>query len=101
MAIPVERLCQGLPIQISTWINYIQSILFEDKPDYRFLRKTLRELFFKLSYNWDYQYDWTVTTDSEGKIRQNLEYCNRFMKVKIDYNPKRNRKESARNATHK
>ena len=46
MVIPVEKLCQGLPAQIPLFFNYIQSILFEDKPDYRFLRKILRELFF-------------------------------------------------------
>lgn len=91
MQIPVERLCQSLPIQIPTWINYIQSIQFEDKPDYRFLRKTLRELFFKLNFNWDYAYDWTKTSDIDGKPRKNLEYCNRYIKVKIDYHPKGHR----------
>ena len=92
MQIPIEKLCQSLPLQVSTWLNYIQSIQFEDKPDYRFLRKTMRELFFKLNYDWDYAYDWTKTTDSEGKPRNNLEYCNRYIKVKIDYHPKKREK---------
>ena len=53
----------------------------------------MRELCFKLSYDWDYAYDWTKTTDSEGKPRNNLEYCNRYIKVKIDYHPKKSEKQ--------
>jgi casein kinase 1 len=46
MNVPVEQLCKCLPIQITSFLNYIHSLQFEDKPDYRFLRKILRELFF-------------------------------------------------------
>ena len=59
MTTPIEILCKGLPIEISTFLNYTRSLQFEDKPDYRYLRKRLRELFFRRQYEWDYAYDWT------------------------------------------
>ena len=59
MTTPIEVLCKTLPLEISTFLNYIHSLQFEDKPDYRYLRKILRELFFRNNYEWDYSYDWT------------------------------------------
>lgn len=45
-----EELCADHPVDVSTVLNYIHSLKFEDKPDYRFLRKTLRELFFRCKF---------------------------------------------------
>ena len=50
MTTPVEILCKSLPIEIPAIINYIQSLGFEDKPDYYYIRKTLRTLFAKKDY---------------------------------------------------
>ena len=46
----IEDLCRENPVEISTFLNYIHSLGFEDKPDYRFLRKTIRELFFRQGF---------------------------------------------------
>ena len=87
MIVPIEKLCQTLPIQISAFQNYVHSLQFEDKPDYRFLRKTLRELFFQQNYDWDYAYDWTIPVDKHGKARKNLEYTTHFIKISVNFNP--------------
>ena len=42
MTIPIEILCKSLPVEISMFLNYIRSLSFEEKPDYRYLRKILR-----------------------------------------------------------
>ena len=60
MTIPIEILCKGQPVEISMFLNYIRSLSFEEKPDYRYLRKILRELFIRKNYSWDYFYDWTL-----------------------------------------
>jgi len=39
-------------------MNYTRSLKFEEKPDYRFLRKIFRDLFDRLGYANDYAYDW-------------------------------------------
>lgn len=50
MTLPVEVLCKGLPIEFSTYLNYCRSLKFDDKPDYGFLRRNFKELFFRSSY---------------------------------------------------
>jgi len=42
MSIPIEVQCKGLPLEISTYLNYCRSLKFDDKPDYNFLRRILR-----------------------------------------------------------
>ena len=47
----------------------------------------MRELFFKLNFDWDYVYEWTKNVDTDNNPREDLEFKNRFLKVKINYNP--------------
>lgn len=39
-------------------MNYCRTLKFEDKPDYKYLRKMFRDLFDRIGYSWDYCYDW-------------------------------------------
>ena len=63
MTTPVEIMCKGFPEEVSAFMNNIKMLQFHEKPDYRYLRKILRELFFKQGYDWDYFYDWTMPRD--------------------------------------
>lgn len=63
---PVEDLCNGYPQEFSIYLNYCRSLKFEEKPDYKYLRKVFRDLFFRLGYKYDYQWDWMQTV---GNIR--------------------------------
>ena len=45
MATPVEVLCRGFPMEFATYFQYCRSLRFDDKPDYSYLRKLLRDLF--------------------------------------------------------
>lgn len=60
MSTPVEILCKSLPIEFSTYLNYCRSLRFEDKPDYLYLRKMFKELFYRENYEWDYMFDWCM-----------------------------------------
>lgn len=51
-------------MEFSIFLNYAQSLRFEDKPDYPFLRKLFRDLFIRLNYDLDFLYDWTIA----GKV---------------------------------
>mmetsp|Transcript_17800 Transcript_17800/g.32173 ORF Transcript_17800/g.32173 Transcript_17800/m.32173 type:complete len:99 (+) Transcript_17800:328-624(+) len=44
ISIPVEELCRGLPSEFSNYLNYVKSLRFEDRPDYGYLRRMLKEL---------------------------------------------------------
>jgi len=60
MSTPVEILCKHFPIEFATYLNYCRAIRFDDKPDYAYLRRLFRDLFFRQGYSADYRFDWTV-----------------------------------------
>ena len=54
-----EKLCQGLPKEFSQYLNSVKSLKFDEEPHYAEYRKMFRELFIKMGYIYDYDYDWT------------------------------------------
>ena len=65
----VDELCQDIPEEFATFINYAKSLRFTEVPDYCYLRKLLRDLFFSEGFEFDCIYDWTEEDeDSEEDI---------------------------------
>jgi casein kinase 1 len=60
MAIPVEVLCKGYPKEFATYLSYCRSLRFDDKPDYSYLRRLFRDLFYRKGYRADLVFDWTI-----------------------------------------
>ena len=60
MSTPVEVLCRGYPSEFATYLNYCRSLKFADKPDYSYLRKMFKDLFFREGYAYDHNFDWTL-----------------------------------------
>jgi serine/threonine protein kinase len=60
MSTPVEVLCKHFPTEFVTYLNYTRSLRFEDRPDYAYLRRLLKDLFFREGYQYDFVFDWTV-----------------------------------------
>eukprot|EP00771_Trimastix_marina_P000811 gnl/Trimastix_PCT/1841.p1 GENE.gnl/Trimastix_PCT/1841~~gnl/Trimastix_PCT/1841.p1 ORF type:complete len:476 (-),score=102.37 gnl/Trimastix_PCT/1841:188-1615(-) len=58
MGTPVEMLCNGFPTEFCTYLNYARGLRFDAKPDYSYLRKLFRDLFFREGYQYDYDFDW-------------------------------------------
>lgn len=54
-----ETLCRGLPREFQVFLNYARNLRFDDKPDYIYLRRILRDLFIRQGYTYDYVFDWT------------------------------------------
>eukprot|EP00742_Colponemidia_sp_Colp-10_P000389 GILJ01000426.1.p1 GENE.GILJ01000426.1~~GILJ01000426.1.p1 ORF type:complete len:421 (+),score=64.69 GILJ01000426.1:102-1364(+) len=67
MHTPVEVLCKGYPSEFATYLNYCKSLRFEDRPDYAYLKRLYKELFFRESYQYDFIYDWTVLNHYSGE----------------------------------
>lgn len=65
MATSVEQLCAGLPGEFAQYLKYCRNLQFPEAPNYEFCRQLFRELFNKMKYALDYQYDW-VTKKSES-----------------------------------
>lgn len=66
MSTPVETLCKGFPAEFATFLNYARSLRFDDKPDYQYLRKLLRDLFMREGYKYDAVFDWTIVRAQES-----------------------------------
>jgi len=60
MSTPIDLLCKHFPPEFSTYLNYVRSLRFDEKPDYSYLRRIFRNLFFRQGYAADYRFDWTV-----------------------------------------
>jgi serine/threonine protein kinase len=65
MSTPVETLCKGFAPEFATFLNYSRSLRFDDKPDYAYLRKLLRDLFIREGYKYDAIFDWTIIRAQE------------------------------------
>lgn len=57
---PVEELCRGLPAEFGNYLTYVKSLRFEDRPDYGFLRRMLKELLIAENFEYDYMFDWNL-----------------------------------------
>jgi len=60
MSTPVEALCRSYPTEFGTYLNYCRSLKFADKPDYSYLRKMFKDLFFREGFAYDHNFDWTL-----------------------------------------
>eukprot|EP00824_Muranothrix_gubernata_P003739 TRINITY_DN1472_c0_g1_i1.p1 TRINITY_DN1472_c0_g1~~TRINITY_DN1472_c0_g1_i1.p1 ORF type:complete len:305 (-),score=24.32 TRINITY_DN1472_c0_g1_i1:69-983(-) len=60
MSTPTELLCRGYPSEFATYLNYCRALRYDDKPDYSYLRKMFKDLFFREGYQYDYMFDWTL-----------------------------------------
>ena len=55
-----EELCGGLPPEFWIFLNYSKGLTFEEKPDYNYVKKIMKERFVKEGYQFDYVYDWIL-----------------------------------------
>jgi casein kinase 1 len=46
--------------EFSSYLNYCRSLRFDDKPDYGYLRRLFRDLFYREGFETDFVFDWTM-----------------------------------------
>lgn len=56
--VPPEELCSGLPQEFLVYIRYCRGLDFEQEPDYVYMRRLFRNLFWHNNFEWDHGYDW-------------------------------------------
>lgn len=66
MVTPLDQLCKGFPQEFMTYFEYCRSLRFEDKPDYAYLKRLFKELFFTEGYQLDCQFDWTILNSQDA-----------------------------------
>ncbi|CAK9870617.1 unnamed protein product [Sphagnum jensenii] len=60
MSTPIEALCKACPSEFASYFHYCRSLLFDDKPDYAYLKRIFRDLFIREGFQFDYVFDWTI-----------------------------------------
>ena len=53
-------LCQSFAPEFMNYMNYCRNLRFEERPDYAYLKRMLKDLFFRENYQYDYIFDWTI-----------------------------------------
>lgn len=59
LKLPIEFYTNDLPEEITIYMNYCRNLLFDEKPDYAFLKRLFNNLFAIRGFLRDYKYDWT------------------------------------------
>lgn len=54
----IQTLCKDLPPEFSLYFTYVRSLQFEERPDYAYLRKIFHEVFIRMNYKRDDEFDW-------------------------------------------
>jgi serine/threonine protein kinase len=60
MNTPIEDLCHGLPDAFTSYFKHVQTLKFDDRPNYSYLRKLFRNLFIRERFQYDHVFDWTI-----------------------------------------
>ena len=59
MSLSVDEICSGLPNEIGVFLSYVKNIKFEEKPDYRYLKNLIKDVFVREQLEYDSIFDWT------------------------------------------
>mmetsp|Transcript_23075 Transcript_23075/g.72344 ORF Transcript_23075/g.72344 Transcript_23075/m.72344 type:complete len:432 (-) Transcript_23075:534-1829(-) len=69
MSTSTESLCKGYPAEFRSYFEYCRSLRFEDRPDYAYLKRLFKELFYRKGFQYDNLYDWTVLNMQQERAR--------------------------------
>mmetsp|Transcript_21463 Transcript_21463/g.36332 ORF Transcript_21463/g.36332 Transcript_21463/m.36332 type:complete len:428 (-) Transcript_21463:192-1475(-) len=63
-----EVLCKNCPSEFRAYFEHVKGLRFDDRPDYDYLKRLFRELFFRKGFSYDNMYDWEMlqTMGSRG-----------------------------------
>ena len=61
------ELCKGFPKDIENFLEYTKNLEYDERPDYKFLRKLFDNIMKKENFNYDYIYDWTTLEEKESR----------------------------------
>jgi len=63
-----DQLCRGYPPEFRDYFAHCLSLGFEDRPDYRYLKRIFRDLFERQSFEDDGVFDWDVIKKQQQRV---------------------------------
>jgi len=70
MVTTTEEICNGFPMEFLNYLNYCKALKFEDRPDYSYLKRMLKDLFVKQGFEYDYVFDWELLNYSASMRKE-------------------------------
>lgn len=55
-----------LVAEFKAYFDHVKNLKFEDRPDYDYLKRLFRELFFRKGFSYDSMYDWEIASLKNG-----------------------------------
>lgn len=68
----VEELCQGMPEEFVTLVQYIRNLQFEEVPDYEMMKNKLKNVLVREKMTNDWGFDW-ILNDNNISNNSNIE----------------------------
>lgn len=70
VTISIEDICSGLPSQFKELLSYARCLEYEQKPNYRYIKKKITTLFSSCNYQHDMDFDWNSAVKNTETISQ-------------------------------
>lgn len=62
---PHEELCRGFPEEFISYLAYCKNLKFDEQPDYLYVRRLFKDLFVRLGFQYDYEFDWVLPVNGK------------------------------------
>ena len=69
----IETLCNGLPAEFISYFEYVKSLEFTSKPDYKYLKQLFLTMMKNNKYKLDYEFDWLVLFSRNSNSNSSME----------------------------
>ncbi|KAJ6229531.1 tau-tubulin kinase 1 [Anaeramoeba flamelloides] len=86
-----KNFCKGLPEEFLLFYNYLDSLTFEDQPNYKYLKKIFTESYIRLGFDENTKYDWEIPNDQKKlkNLNSNINVSNKKKMINsLQENPK-------------
>lgn len=72
MSTTPEMLCQGYDNEFIDYLKYCRNLVFDQQPNYDYLRKLFRNVMKKYNYQYDWNFDWVEKQNTTNNHTQNI-----------------------------
>ena len=69
----LSDLCKGFPEETQMFIQYAKELRFEDRPDYSYLKKLIKQMADRENIQFDFEFDWVIKqNETKAKEEQKI-----------------------------
>lgn len=60
--------------EFATYMKYARNLKFEERPDYVWIRRLFKDLFYRCEYQWDLIFEWAYISTVNKNIIYKIKY---------------------------